>query len=81
MTLEQLRTIGQIVICLVILAIGAYIQITQGHIPAPWDTLMLAVLAVLGLGDGIRLLVNRRNHRVMDKYLTKENRHDNRYHP
>lgn len=73
MTSELIHDIGQLVICLAVLAIGAYIQITQGQLPPPWDTLLLGILGVLGLGDGVRLLVKRRNSRQIDLYDTKEN--------
>lgn len=78
MTTELIRDVGQIVICLAILAIAAYIQVTTGEIPAPFDTLLLAVVAVLGLGDGVRLVIKRNHIKNRTHHRQEANPYGNR---
>lgn len=72
MNTEQIRDIAQIVICLAILAFCGYIQVTTGEIPAPWDSLLFAAVAVVGIGDGLRLVVKRRNNQHPTRNTKKE---------
>lgn len=69
---ELIRDIGQIAISLAILAFAGYLQVTTGQIPTPWDLILLAALAALGIGDGVRLVIKRTNHKAASVGLEKE---------
>jgi hypothetical protein len=69
---ELIRDIGQIVISLAILGFAGYLQVATGEIPAPWDLILLAALAALGVGDGVRLVIKRTNNKAVSVGLEKE---------
>ena len=72
---ELIRDIGQAVICLAVLILAAVIQLKLGVLPDPWPTLIVAVVAAIGLGDGIRLVAKRTNNKAVSVGLEKDADH------